>query len=229
MTGAQFSILVNGEATKPVKPTKGIQQGDPLSPFLFILVVEVLSLLLNDVFNNNRLSGFQVVEGGTIVSHLQFADDTIIFLDASAIEVRRLFIILMLFEVLTGLKLNLEKSSMISVGADDLVVELSSEFGCKVEFLPVSYLGMPIGAGRRCTLIWEIIIQRMQKKIAPWKRKFLNKAGRLVLIRSSLESLVVYYMSFLVIPASIEKKLNTIMRKFLCGEEDGQRKMSWLS
>ncbi|XP_026387902.1 uncharacterized protein LOC113282973 [Papaver somniferum] len=129
VTEAQFSILVNGKATSRIQPSKEIRQGDPLSPFLFLLVVEVLSLLMNDAVAAGRISGFQVVEGGTIVSHLQFADDTIILLDATKLEVRRLFIILMMFEVMTGLKPNLEKSAMTSIGADELVHELFFRVG----------------------------------------------------------------------------------------------------
>ncbi|XP_026410461.1 uncharacterized protein LOC113305658 [Papaver somniferum] len=134
VTASQLSILVNGEAANMIKPSK-----------------EVLSLLVNDVVSQNRISGFQVVKGGTVVSHLQFVDDTIIFLNASRVEVRRLLIFLFMFEVLTGLKLNLEKSSMICVGEGELVEDL--EIGCKTEFLPVTYLGMPIEAGRRSIVI----------------------------------------------------------------------------
>ncbi|XP_026420609.1 uncharacterized protein LOC113316672 [Papaver somniferum] len=65
--------------------------------------------------------------------------------------------------------------------------------------------------------------------MAPWKRRYLNKASRVFLIRSSLESLAVYFMSLHHMPASVEKRLNTIMQKFLWGEEDGRRKMSWVS
>ncbi|XP_026429062.1 uncharacterized protein LOC113325036 [Papaver somniferum] len=127
---------------------------------------------MDDAVAPNRISGFQVSEGGTTVSHLQFSDDTIILLNASRLEVRRSFIILMLFEVLTCLKLNLEKSSMTSIESDDIVQELSSELGCKINMLPITHLGMPIGATKRSTTILEIIIQKMQKKLAPWKRKF---------------------------------------------------------
>ncbi|XP_026416824.1 uncharacterized protein LOC113312278 [Papaver somniferum] len=224
-----FSILFNGEATKLIKPSKGIRQGDPLSPFLFLLVAEVLSFLINNAVAQGRLSGFRVKEGGTVVSHLQFADDTIIFLDATIVEVRRLLVILVMFEILIGLRLNLEKSTMISIGADQLVNKLAMELGCRVEFIPITYSGMSIGSKRRFEIIWEIIIQRMQKKLAPWKRRYLNKAGRVVLIRSSLESLAVYFMSLHHIPVSVEKILNTIMRKFLWGDDDERRRMSWVS
>ncbi|XP_026444583.1 uncharacterized protein LOC113344917 [Papaver somniferum] len=114
-------MLVNGEATNIIRPSKGIRQGDPLSPFLFLLVVEVLSILLDEAVEDNIIGGFQVVEGGTVVSHLQFADDTIIMLNASTMEVIRLLVSLMLFELMTGLKLNLDKSSMTSIGADEFI------------------------------------------------------------------------------------------------------------
>ncbi|XP_026384058.1 uncharacterized protein LOC113279593 [Papaver somniferum] len=177
--GGQFSILVNGGTTSRIQPSKGIRQGDPLSHFLFFFsVVEVLSIMINDAVATWRLTGFQMVEGGSYVSHLQFKDDTIIFLNA-----------LLMFEVLTGMNLNLEKSSMTSIGADDVVHELALELGCKVDALHVTYLGIPIGASKRNMNIWDEVIQKLQKQLAPWKRKFLNKAGRVTLIKSSLESI----------------------------------------
>ncbi|XP_026451281.1 uncharacterized protein LOC113351530 [Papaver somniferum] len=131
-----------------------------------------------EVVADNRIGGFQVAEGGIMVSHLQFVDDTIIMLNASTVEVRGSLIIFMLFEMMTGLKLNLDKSPMKSIGEDDYIQELAIKLGCKVDSLPITYLGMPIGATKISVAIWDVIIERMKKKLAPWKRKFLNKAGR---------------------------------------------------
>ncbi|XP_026416300.1 uncharacterized protein LOC113311710 [Papaver somniferum] len=104
-------------------------------------------------------------------------------------EMRKLLIILNIFEMLTRMKLNLEKSSLISVGADEIIQELAMELGYIAEQLPIKYLGFPLGATSRNVSIWEEVVQRMQEKLATWKKKYLNKAGRLVLIRSCLASL----------------------------------------
>ncbi|XP_026417133.1 uncharacterized protein LOC113312608 [Papaver somniferum] len=81
-------VLVNGSSTKKFKPSKGLRQGDSLSPFLFLLVVEILSKLIDDAVRRDQLKGFQVVEGGIMISHLQFVDDTLLFVDANEEEVR---------------------------------------------------------------------------------------------------------------------------------------------
>lgn len=126
---------MNGSSTEKFNPSKGLRQGDFLSPYLFLLVVEVLSKLINDVVARGQLSGFQVVEQGTIISHLQFAADTLIFIDTSTDEVRRLFIILDVFETLTGLKLNMEKSTMISIGAEEVIDVLAKELSWDAIYL----------------------------------------------------------------------------------------------
>ncbi|XP_026452996.1 uncharacterized protein LOC113353687 [Papaver somniferum] len=138
----------------------------------------VLSKLIDDAVGRKQLHGFQVAEGGLMISHLQFADDTLLFVDANADEIRRLLLNLTSFEALTGMKLNLEKSSMVSVDADNSVKELALELGCKVEKLPIKYLSLPIGATTKCISVWDYVIRRMEDKLATWKRKFLSKAGR---------------------------------------------------
>lgn len=141
VTYTHISLFVNGGSTEKFKPSKGLRQGDSLSPYLFLLVVKILFKLINDAVERGQLSGFQVVNHGTIISHLQFADDTLIFLDPSVEEVRHPFIILTVFETITGLKLNLDKSTMISVGADGIIDALARELGCKTENYRLLTLG----------------------------------------------------------------------------------------
>ncbi|XP_026451055.1 uncharacterized protein LOC113351248 [Papaver somniferum] len=204
------------------KPSKGIRQGDSLSPYIFLLVVEVLSKLINDVVERGQLFGFQVVENCSIISHLQFSDDTLIFIDAGVEEVRRLLIILAVFETIIGLKLNLEKSTMISVGEDVVIEVLSRELGCKTEKLPFIYLGMPIGKHWHSTSVWEYVLIKMEQKLATWKKRKLNKAGILIIIKSCLASLPIYYLSLFHLSLSVEKKIVQIMRNFLWGAAEGK-------
>ncbi|XP_026385064.1 uncharacterized protein LOC113280686 [Papaver somniferum] len=161
-----LDVLVNGGSTQRFKPSKGLRQGYSLSPYLFLLVVEILGKLMNDVIQRGQITGFKVAENGNMISHLQFADDTVLFIDAKEDEVTRLFVILSMFESLAGMKLNLDKSTMISFGANDVIGELAKELGCKTEVLPIKYLGMSIGVTSRSILIWDAVSEKMAQKLA---------------------------------------------------------------
>lgn len=91
--------------------------------------------------------------------------------------------------------------------------------------LLIKYLGLPVGATARCTSVWDDVIRRMKEKLAAWKKKFLSKAGRLVLIRSCLSSLPIYFLSLIHMPAIVELKLTRLMRKFLWDSTEIKRKM----
>ncbi|XP_026451416.1 uncharacterized protein LOC113351689 [Papaver somniferum] len=195
------------------KPTKGLRKGDSISSYLFLLVVEILSMLMNYAVETGQIHGFEVAETGNVISHLQFADDILIFLDATSDEVTKIFIILFIFETLTGMKLKLE----ISVGVDEVVEVLAKELGYKTEKLPIKYLDLPIGASSRNTSVWDYVLERMEMKLATWKRKYLNKAGRLVLIKNYLSSLPIYFLSLFHLPVIVEKKMIALMRNFLWG------------
>ncbi|XP_026434791.1 uncharacterized protein LOC113332471 [Papaver somniferum] len=170
-----------------------------------------------------------LVNGSSTEKFKPSKDDTLLFVDAKEEEVRRLLLILNSFELWTGMKINLEKSTIISVGADEVVDSLALELGYKVEKLPFKYLGLPIGSTTRCVSVWDEVIKRMEVKLASWKKNFLSKSGRLVLIRSVLASLPVYFPSLIPFPMCVEKRLNKIMRRFLWDSTDEKRKMSWVS
>ncbi|XP_026383660.1 uncharacterized protein LOC113279172 [Papaver somniferum] len=181
---AQHSLLINGSSTPKFKPQKGLRQGDSLSPFLFILVAEIFTKLMKNAVHLNMISGFSV--NSIKVSHLQFADDTLVFLDAKEEEAENLVLILQIFEAIIGLSVNFSKSDIISIGTDHKVDVIADILNCRIEKFPLKYLGIPIGATSRSTTIWDVIIEFFLKKLAPSKRRFFNKADRVVLIKATL-------------------------------------------
>ncbi|CAN0888133.1 Transposon TX1 uncharacterized 149 kDa protein [Linum grandiflorum] len=148
VTTASFSVLVNGEASGYFRSSRGLRQGDPLSPFLFIVVMEVLSGILSKVQQEGLVTGFYMDDSNREgqVNHILYADDALLFCDASEIQVRYLVASLICFECITGLKVNLHKSSLFAIGEVPNIVDLASIIGCEVDYLPTSYLGLPLGA-----------------------------------------------------------------------------------
>ncbi|XP_026459317.1 uncharacterized protein LOC113359977 [Papaver somniferum] len=175
----------------------------------------------------NMISGFNI--NSIQISHLQFAYDTLVFLDVTEEEAHNLVIILQVFEAITGLKVNFTKSSVITIGADHSVAAIAEILKCKIEVLPLKYLGMAMGAASRSYNIWDSVIEKFQKKLAPWKRKFFTKAGRILLMHTSLSSLPIYYMSIFQMSVSIEKKLDQIMRYFLWGSSADKKRINWVA
>ncbi|XP_026440734.1 uncharacterized protein LOC113339717 [Papaver somniferum] len=214
VTSAQHSLPINGSSKEKFKPQKGLRQCNPLSPFLFI-VVEIFSKLMKNAVQLNMISGFSI--NSIQVSHLQYAYDTLVFLDAKEKEAENLVIILHIFEARTGLCVNFLKSAILSIGADHIIEEMAVLLKCKIEKLLLKYLGIPVGATSRESSIWDSVIEKFQKKLALWKRKFFTKSGRVTLIRTSLSSLPIYFMSIFHMPTSVEQKTKSNNEKFYVG------------
>ena len=150
---ATASVLVNGSPTDEFSLGRGLRQGDPLSPFLFLLAAEGFNVLMESLAVNNLFSGYKVGNNDmTVVSHLQFADDTLILGEKSWANIRVMCAILLLFESLSGLKVNFSKSHLVGVNvARSWLSETAMVLNCKVGSLPFVYLGLPIG-GNTCHL-----------------------------------------------------------------------------
>jgi hypothetical protein len=115
------------------------------------------------------------------------------------------------------LKINLSKSVIVPIGEVEDVEGLSSILGCGVELLPLTYLGLPLGAPYKDPSIWNKVIEKMESKLAGWKRMYLSKGGKLTLIKSTLSNILTYYdyLSLFQIPVRVAKQIEKIQRDFL--------------
>ena len=120
-------------------------------------------------------------------------------------------------EAMSGLRINLNKSEIILVGSVDNVVELALELGCGIGSFPTSYLGLPLGASHKATRAWDSVEERFRKRLASWKMQYISKGGRVTLIRSTLSSLPIYYLSLFRMPQKICTRRERIQRQFLWG------------
>ena len=134
----------------------------------------------------------------------------ILFYDASREQLLYIRMVLIFFEAIIGLKVNVGKSEIMLVGEVGNLDALACVLCCKVGCLPMSYLGMPLGANFKDALIWNPIIERMEKRLSNWKRLFLLKGGGLTLLKSTLSSLPTYYLSLFTIPQHVADRLERI-------------------
>ena len=218
ITTVRFSIIVNGSPVGFFGSSHGSRQGDPLSPLLFLLIMEVLSRMLKKTKDWDLLRGFQVGPANSIavrISHLLFANDTILFCDDSRDQVLSIRLALSCFQAFTGLSVNVGKSEIVPVGEVGNIDALANILRCRVGSLPMKYLGMPLGTPYKTASVWNPILERMEKKLSGWKRLYLSKGGRLTLLKSTLSSLPTYYLSLFVIHVVVADRLECIQRNFL--------------
>ena len=130
---------------------------------LFLVMMEVLSRMLKRVEGAGLIRGFQAVGSrgvGECVSHLLFAEDTILFYDADVEQILHVRMLLLCFQAVTGLKVNVSKSELVPIGEVNNVHALAEILGCRIGSLPMTYLGMPLGASHKSPTIWNPKIGR---------------------------------------------------------------------
>ncbi|XP_071705309.1 uncharacterized protein [Rutidosis leptorrhynchoides] len=167
LKSATITILINGSPTREFSIGRGVRQGDPLSPFLFILVAEGLNILTKSAIERNLFKGIEVGKDKVLVSHLQYEDDTIFFGDWSTSNAHNLIYILKYFELSSGLKVNFQKSCVYGVGVSHgEVEELALRMGCLAGKFSFTYLGLPIGAKMKKICDWDSVKEKVNTRQA---------------------------------------------------------------
>ncbi|GKV41384.1 hypothetical protein SLEP1_g48927 [Rubroshorea leprosula] len=226
---AEVSVLLNGSTTRQFKMQRGLRQGDPLSPFLFLIVAEGLNGIISSTVSLGMISGIEIGQCGMSVTHLQFADDTIVFGNASEENIWAVKSIMRIFEMVSGLKINFGKSMLMGINVpEEWMTRMSCILNCKQGSFPCKYLGMPIGGRRRCIAMWSPMIDSFKKKLASWKNRFISLGGRITLLNSVLSSLPVFMMSVHLLPKGLILILDKIRRNFLWGGGENNKKINWV-
>ncbi|XP_016169174.1 uncharacterized protein LOC107611795 [Arachis ipaensis] len=163
-----------------------------------LIACETVEWMIGEAIRIGRISPLLVGRDHIELLHLQFADNTMLFCPPEEETIKNYRRLLRCFELMSGL-----------MGTTCRVL------GCKDVTLPVKYLGVPLGANLRLVKTWKPIIDKVEEKLSLWKAKALNKAGKLVLIKSVLNSLPVYYLSLYKMPRAIAEKLISLQRRFL--------------
>ncbi|RVW59655.1 putative ribonuclease H protein [Vitis vinifera] len=226
-----YAILVNGNAKGWVKASRGLRQGDPLSPFLFTIVADVLSRMLLKAEERSLLEGFRVGRNRCRVSHLQFADDTILFASSSEEELQTLKSLLLVFGQVSGLKVNLDKSNLFGINLDqNHLFRLALLLDCKALDWTILYLGLPLGGNPTACGFWDPVIGRISRRLDRWQKAYLSLGGRITLLHSCLSHIPSYFLSLFKIPALMAAKVERMQRDFLwsgLGEGKRHHLVSW--
>ncbi|XP_019435175.1 PREDICTED: uncharacterized protein LOC109341686 [Lupinus angustifolius] len=225
-----MSVLSNGSPGPHFYVSRGISQGDPMAPFLFLIVAEGLSGLVKSAINKDLFSGFKVGDDQIEVSSLQFADDTVILCKPLPINFWTIKAILNCFELVSGLKVNFQKSSMMGFSVSSSILEAAAAFiHCKVGSSPFNYLGITVGANPRRIATWKGVIDSVGKRLAGWKCRHISFGGRLVLINSILSSIPIYMLSLYKAPKAVIQKIESMQKTFLWGNKRGGKSIAWVS
>ncbi|GKD02121.1 RNA-directed DNA polymerase, eukaryota [Tanacetum coccineum] len=211
LLSASILILVNGSPSKEFKLERGLRQGDPLSPFLFLIVAEALQVSILEACDNGIFKGIFLANSGANLSLLQYADDALFFGEWSRANALNLIHILRCFELASGLKVNIDKSRVIGVNVPvNEVVSMAASLGCSHDALPFFYLGLPVGKRMNTCDGWNEVIHRFRNKLSSWKANTLSIGGRLTLVKAVLGSLPIYYFSLFKAPQKVINTLESI-------------------
>jgi len=231
LTTVSFSFLVNGSPQGSVVPQRDIRQGDPLSPYIFILCSEVLSGLCKKAQSNGKLQGIRVAMGSPRINHLLFADDTMFFCKTNVSSYNELKVILKKYELASGQQINGGKSSVSfsRKAPSELRQRVMVSLGINQEGGVDKYLGLPEHFGRRKKDLFTSIVDRIRQKALSWSNRFLSSAGKLTMLKSVLSTMPTYAMSCFQLPSSLCKRIQSALTRFWWDSKVDKRGMCWVS
>lgn len=207
---------------------RGLRQGCPLSPYLFILVTEFLTRSLKMEALQGSIKVIKLARSAPVITHSMYADDLVLMGQANLNEVNAFKSVLEEFAENTGLSINPDKSTLwfSQRCAEECKQEILGALQAKPAGDSEKYLGVFISqSSSQQDQTHEVLVNRFHGRMVGWKMHLLSYAGRLALIKSMLISLPVYFMSIAQLLTATIKAINKLMRDFLWGKLGGERYM----
>nr|GEV50238.1 RNA-directed DNA polymerase, eukaryota [Tanacetum cinerariifolium] len=221
-------IMINGSPTKEFQFCKGLKQGDPLSLFLFILIMESLHLSFQRMVDAGLFMGIKLSHLVNL-SHMFYVNDAVFVGQWSDSNINTLIHALDCFYRASGLRMNISKSKIMGVHVEGRMVKhAASKLGCLTLNTPFCYLGSKVGGFMSRVQAWKEVINKVKSRLSKWKMKTLSIGGRLTLLKSMLGSIPMFHMSIFRVPSSVLHTLESIRNQYFNGHEVGSNKATWV-
>lgn len=196
-------VIMNGNPTSVFKSSKGLRQGNPLFPYLFVIRIGVSSNLINRIMLGGSSLGYNFRNKGGRYHGFPLA---ICHFSARTLVIKYLFLsqILLWFEALSRLRINLEKNVLFSMGVlED--IRVGCGIGLQSRFASHNLPRTPFGPPLKTMTVWDKVEQRYRKRLALWKGNFISEGEKLTLIKSAISRLSVYFLSLCQMPRTLER------------------------
>lgn len=228
ISSAEMCIMWNGKISETFKPTRGIRQGDPISPYIFVLCMERFSQAINGKVNQNVWLPILLKNNGPPLSHLFFADVLVLLSKASCSQANVIKSVMDGFCAASGHRVSASKCHIYFSGNVEL--SMGNEISDRLHHQQVNnlgtYLGVPLTHDRVTTSTYSYVVEKIQAKLSGWKAKLLSLAGRITLARAVLLAFPSYVMQTATLPVSLCKKIEQLVRNFIWGSSNDQKKIS---
>lgn len=225
--------MLNGAPYATFNASRGLRQGDSLSPFLLIIAAEGLGRYFKKELRERKIQGLGLWGNNIPVTHQQFVDDIMIYCKVSLKEVKQVRRILEVFMQAFGMEINKEKSRTFFFNTlESIKNHLTRTLGYRKGELPTKYVGTMLDSLSLKIVNWRSTIEKIKNRLENWSFRALNFVARVVLLRSTLQAIPIYPLLVMAAPKGVCTKMIEIYRKFLWGGPKQQKKWdlcSWNS
>ncbi|XP_060195177.1 uncharacterized protein LOC132624410 [Lycium barbarum] len=226
-----YSLVLNGGRYGFFKSENGLRQGDPLSPSLFVLSAELLSVLLNKLHDDLNFRNFYIHKNGPKINHLCFADDVILFTSGNRKSLKRIMRVLRTYEEASSQIVNKHKSSIIlhpkaSSRRTNRAARLT---GMKKESFPFQYLGSPLYLGRKRISTFSGMIDKILARTRGWNNKFLSTGGKSILLKHVLQAMPSHLLAVMHPLSTVFEIIEKEFNRFFWSGVDGAKRQHWAS